>query len=422
MVLSNYEVLQFVKENDVKFVRLAFCDLLGRQRNIAIMADGLENVLRNGMQFDASAVDFCEAGGQDLKLFPDVTTLHMMPWRPQHGRVVKFLCSLKKTNNSTSPLDAREVLKDVLNQLNEEGIETKVGTECEFYLFKTDENGEPTSNVHDNASYFDIAPLDKGENVRREICLCLEEMSINPLSSHHEKGPGQNEIDFIDSDALTACDNFLIFKTVVKAIAARNGLFASFMPKPIDDKSGNSLAINFKLKKEGKDIFGNFIDAPTLLAEGFVAGILKRANALSIFLNPDANSYSRLGRCGAPSRANFSFTDRSSYIRLQTNIDGCSRLEMHSSDPAVNPYLAIALVLKAGLLGMKKGEKLSNVEIGDALPNSIENAIEIAICDDFLRDTLGDKIFEQYIKLKKNEVKEFALDPQGKSRKYFEVM
>ena len=233
MAYSIKEVLEFVEENDVKFIRLAFCDLFGTQKNISIMPDELERAFNEGISFDASAIKgFADVSKSDLLLFPDPSTLNVLPWRPQQGRVVRFFCDIKTPEKKNVEYDSRNILKNTIKKCISKGYTPYIGTECEFYLFKTDENGDPTTVPHDNGGYLDIAPIDKGENIRREICLCLEEMGIKPESSHHEQGPGQNEIDFKYSDSLTAADNFLTFKSVVMAISARNGLFASFIPKP----------------------------------------------------------------------------------------------------------------------------------------------------------------------------------------------
>ncbi|MFA9381097.1 MAG: glutamine synthetase family protein, partial [Acetanaerobacterium sp.] len=228
------DVIQFAKENDVKFIRLAFCDVFGTLKNLSIMLDELPRAFENGILFDASCVGgYGKMEETELFLFPDPTTLTVLPWRPQQGRVVRLFCDIRRPDGSPFAGDNREILRQAVAKAHELGLTCSIGTDCEFYLFEADENGNPTKKPHDRARFFDVAPLDCGENVRRDICLTLEEMDIKPESSHHEKGPGQNEIDFKSSTALRAADNFATFKSVVKAMAARNGLFASFMPKPI---------------------------------------------------------------------------------------------------------------------------------------------------------------------------------------------
>jgi glutamine synthetase len=256
MTYTMKEILEFVGENDVKFIRLAFCDLFGTQKQISIMPDELERAFESGISFDASAIKgFEDVSKSDLFLFPDPTTLSLLPWRPQQGRVARFFCDIKNPDHTPYICNTRNLLKSAVKRCEDMGYICQVGSECEFYLFMTDENGNPTMITHDEGGYLDISPLDKGDNVRREICVSLEEMGIKPEASHHEQGPGQNEIDFKYSDALTSADNFMTFKSVIKAIAAKNGLYASFMPKPLLDQSGNGLHINLSLSENGFNIF-----------------------------------------------------------------------------------------------------------------------------------------------------------------------
>ena len=311
------EVLEFINENDIKFIRLGFCDLFGFQKNISIMPDELPSAFENGITFDAHAIKgFCDVTKSDLLLFPDPATLAVLPWRSGPGRVARFYCYIKNQDGSAYPHDSRYLLKRVIDRCQNMGYVCKVGTECEFYLFKTDENGEPTDITLDRGGYLDISPLDKGENIRREICLCLEEMGIKPESSHHEQGPGQNEIDFRFSDALNSADNLLTFKSVVKAIATRNGLFASFMPKPILKAAGSGLHINLSLTQNGLNIFKNVQGQHSKVAESFIAGILSRIPEITLFLNPIANSYERFGEFEAPRYVSWSHQNRSQLIRI----------------------------------------------------------------------------------------------------------
>ena len=295
------EVLQFIEENDVKFIRLGFCDLFGIQKNLSIMPNQLLEAFEHGISFDASAIrGFREVKESDLLLFPDPSTLTVLPWRPGPGRVVRFFCDIKNPDGSPFAHDSRYLLKKVVQRCKSRGYVCKIGAECEFYLFKTDENGDPTDITLDGGGYLDISPLDKGENIRREICLNLEEMGINPESSHHEQGPGQNEIDFQYSDALACADNLLTFKSVVKAIAARNGYFASFMPKPLPQEAGSGLHVNISLEKNGLNIFKDFVDGRQGITDSFIAGILERTPEITLFLNPLCNSYERFGSFEAP--------------------------------------------------------------------------------------------------------------------------
>ena len=408
------ELTNFIKENDVKFVRLSFIDLDGRQRNLSVMAEELPTVLECGVPFCAAAAEYGKGAGDDLLLFPDVDTIHILPWRPQHGRVARFLCFVKDKNMQNAYFDSRALLKKTLASLKEMGISSELGTDCEFYLFKTDDEGNPTKITHDHAGYFDIAPLDKGENVRREICLCLEEMGIKPLSSHHERGPGQNEINFVATQTMDACDNYMIFRSVVKAIASRNGLFASFMPKPIENESGNGLAISLSLSKDKVSLFDEDKLSPE--ASSFIAGILNRAADLAFLLNSYPNSYKRLGEFDAPDTAKFG-TDRFDYMRIAKKYGG-NRLEFRAPDNACNVYVAISAILQAGMEGIKNNEKLENKTI--ALPKSMTEAITIAKNSAFLKEVLGKDLLSDLIDHKQRLDEEYKKDRSLSDRKAFE--
>ena len=278
----------------------------------------------------------------DLLLFPDPATLTVLPWRPGPGRVVRFYCDIKNPDGSAFSHDTRAILKRVAAKFEELGYVCKIGAECEFYLFKTDANGYPTDVPFDNAGYLDIAPLDKGENIRREIALCLEEMGIKVETSHHEQGPGQNEIDFKFGDALATADNLLTFKSAVKVIAARNGLFASFMPKPIAETAGSGLHVNLSLVKGGQNIFKSREKGHSEIAESFIAGILAKTPEITVFLNPICNSYLRFGSFEAPKYVSWSHENRSQLVRIPAAAGERVRMELRSPDPSVNPYLAFA--------------------------------------------------------------------------------
>lgn len=415
------EVLEFVKENDVKFIRLAFCDLLGRQKNISIMPDELPGAFERGIAFDAHAIKgFTDITKSDLLLVPDPATLSVLPWRPQQGRVVRFYCDIKNPDGSTFWGDTRGILKSVLNNIDNKGYSCMVGAECEFYLFKTDENGEPTTIPFDSGGYLDVSPLDKGENVRREICLCLEEMGIKPETSHHEQGPGQNEIDFKFSDALSSADNLVTFKQVVKSIAARNGLFASFSPKPLPDKSGSGLHINLSLVQNGYNVFKLDGNEHSKVTESFIAGVLEKTPEITAFLNPLPNSYERLGSFEAPKYVSWSHGNRSQLVRIPAAQDERMRMELRSPDPATNPYLAFALVISAGFYGVENNLPLPesiNVDLYNAdksitdklvrLPGSLEDALMLVEKSDFIKSILCEDVVSSFIRLKTSEVRAF---------------
>ncbi len=424
------EVLEFVKENDVKFIRLAFCDPFGVQKNISIMPDELPSAFENGISFDASAIKaFRDVTKSDLLLFPDPATLSVLPWRPGPGRVVRFFCNIKNPDNSVFTRDSRYILKQAIKRCEDMGYGCQIGAECEFYLFKTDENGEPTQNTLDYGSYLDIAPLDKGENIRREICLCLEEMGLKPETSHHEQGPGQNEIDFKYSDALSSADNLLTFKSVVKAIAERNGLFASFMPKPLLAQSGSGLHINISLSQNGFNIFKNKDGEHSKIAESFIAGILAKTPEITLFLNPIANSYERFGKFEAPKYVSWSHQNRSQLVRIPAAIGEKVRMELRSPDPTVNPYLAFALIIEAGINGISQALPLPpvvNVDLYKAydsltrelvlLPDSLEAAIKLAENSELVKSVVGEDMLAKYIMFKKEEA---ALFGEAKDKEIF---
>jgi len=411
------EVLQFVKENDVKFIRLAFCDILGMQKNISIMPDELDRAFEAGISFDASAISgFMNVEKSDLFLFPDPSTLNILPWRPQQGRVVRFFCDIKRPDGRDFEGNTRNILKQAIQRAESMGYVCKIGSECEFYLFETDEKGNPTDIPYDNGGYLDIAPLDKCENVRREICLTLEQMGIKPESSHHEQGPGQNEIDFRYSDALTAADNFITFKSVVKAIASINGLFASFMPKPIADKSGNGLHINLSLSKNGFNIFNKDNNGCSSDANSFIAGVLDKILDITAFANPLTNSYARFGSFEAPKYVSWSHQNRSQLVRIPAARGEYARMELRSPDPACNPYLTFALIIHAGLDGIERKLSLPDpidfnlyeadslmLENIKALPENLKQALDITLNSDFIKSVLNEEILKKYAEIKLTE-------------------
>nr|MCR4892140.1 glutamine synthetase family protein [Lachnospiraceae bacterium] len=285
MNYTNEEVKQFVEEEDVKFIRLAFCDVFGKPKNVSIMPTELDRAFREGIAIDAWAVPgFENFGKSDIFLHPDPRTLAILPWRPEHGRVVRMYCDITWPDGKPFICDTRGFLKKAIESASRKGYTFRFGTEQEFYLFRNDLEGESTNNPYDNAGYMDIGPEDRGENIRREICITLEQMGIYPESSHHEEGPGQNEIDFRYCEALKSADDALTFRGVVAAIANRNGAMADFSPKPIKGKPGNGMHINFSVKSGNKDIS----------LEPVVAGIMKYIKDMTLFLNPVEDSYERL--------------------------------------------------------------------------------------------------------------------------------
>ena len=433
------EVLQFVNNNDVKFIRLYFCDIFGTLKNISILSEELPRAFDSGISFDASSIKgFLNIEESDLFLFPDPSTLAILPWRPQQGRVVRFYCDIKYPDGTPFEGDGRIILQKATNKAHDLGYKIAIGSECEFYLFEEDENGNPTKIPHDQAEYFDVAPLDKGENVRRDISLTLEQMGILPECSHHEQGPGQNEIDFKYSDAMSAADNLVTFKSVVKTIAHLNGLYASFMPKPLKDSSGSGLHINISLLKNNVNLFEDNQLTDSNDAESFVAGILNRIREITVFLNPLTNSYERFGSHSAPEFVTWSYQNRSQLIRIPAANGIYSRMELRSSDPSCNPYYAFALLIYAGLEGIENNLKLkssANVNLYEAdneilknfetIPNTLMEAIDVASKSTFIADCLPSKTVGKFLDAKTDEFKkweESSSKEEYEHKTYFHII
>ena len=399
MNYSHEEVIQYVKEENVKFVRLAFTDVYGTQKNITVMPNELARAFKYGIAFDASAIKgFGDEAHSDLFLHPDPSTLMLLPWRPEHGKVVRMFCSIKYSDGSPYPADTRSILIKAVEDARAKGLTFNFGPEYEFYLFRLDESGAATSVPYDNAGYMDVAPVDKCENVRREICLALESMGILPESSHHEEGPGQNEIDFRYSDPLSAADNALTFRSVVETVAARNGLHADFSPKPVPSKPGNGLHVNFSVKCAEGDVMPYVI-----------AGILDKIKEITLFLNPDGRSYDRLGHSKAPQYISWSTENRSQLIRIPAAGAEYRRAELRSPDPTLNPYIAFALLIRAGLEGYeKRAELCAPSEINfftaddktlagfDKLPTSVAEARDLAAESTFVKSCLPEAVIRAY--------------------------
>ncbi len=388
MNFSPKEILKFIEENDVKFIRLTFCDIIGNLKNIAIMPNELPHALNYGIPFDAS-----EFGESHCNLFlvPDISTLSILPWRPKSGRVVRFFCNLKNPDGSDFIGDMRSNLINYINELRLGGYSCEMGTRCEFYLFELDEKGNPTKTPHDYGGYLDVAPLDKCENARREICLSLEEMGLSPKSSCHKHGPAQNEIEFRENEPVTAADDMVHYKTVVKSIAAQCGLFASFMPKPLAEKHGSALNISICLKKNGEYIFDGSSEIMSYNGKCFISGILKRINEITAFLNPTINSYKRFGVGNAPQYINCSSENNSSLIRIPHSVGIPPRIELRSADAACNPYIAFRLILSAGIEGIKSNDcslcEKRNISL-KKLPICLSDALNLTEKSDFIKNNL----------------------------------
>ena len=396
------EIIQYVSEEDVKFIRLAFCDVFGVQKNIAIMPEELPRAFEYGIAIDASAIrGFGDVVNSDLLLHPDPDTLAELAWRPETGKVVRMYADITYPDGTPFECDTRTLLKQAIKTAELQGYTFAFGEEQEFYLFKLDDIDNRTYEPYDNAGYMDIAPEDRGENIRREICLTLEKMGIHPERSHHEEGPGQNEIDFRYSDPLTAADNALTFQMVVKTIARRNGLYADFSPKPLKDAPGNGCHINVSVKPSDNFVNLNYM----------IAGILDKIQEMTLFFNPKDESYSRFGGNKAPRYISWSAENRSQLIRIPAAQGEYCRAELRSPDNLANPYLSFALLIHAGLYGINNRLALpdpvnKNLQNADPesirnlrkLPETLKEAASLANSSSFVKSLIPQSIIDTYSK------------------------
>ena len=404
MGIMNYtvdEIKQFVEEEDVKFIRLAFCDLFGEQKNVSILPSELDRAFRDGIAIDAWSIPGFGGGNRsDLFLHPDASTLSILPWRPEHGRVIRMFSDVTLPKNEVFDRDCRAFLKKAIVDAAEKGYTFGIGTEQEFYLFKQDMEGISTKDPYDQAGYMDLAPVDRGENIRREICITLEQMGIRPESSHHEEGPGQNEIDFRYCEPLKAADDAVTFRNVVRTIAYRNGATADFSPKPIPGKPGNGMHINFSVKHNGQPV--NLYPA--------IAGILEKMEEMMLFFNPTPASYERLGYLKAPKYLTWSHENRSTMIRIPASEGEFKRVELRSPDTTANPYLAYGLLIYAALFGLEqnltppKETKINLYEVDESetktlkrLPRDLSEAARAARDSKFLSRILPESIRRIYV-------------------------
>lgn len=388
MQYTKSEVLDFIEENDVKFIKLAFCDIFGCQKVIAIQPALVPEALETGIPIDASRITgFEREHDSELFLVPDTSTMSLLPWRPVHGRVVRFYCDIRRTDGSGFDIDCRGILKKAVDIAKLHGIIFNFGARSEFYLFKNDGEGNPTDVPFDNAGFMDAAPEDKGEDVRREICLTLEDMGVTPQSSHHSGGPGQNIIEFCHSSAVHAADDVITYKSVVKTMAAHNGLTASFDPIPIPGKDGNGFHITLTPMLRDKDC-----------SENFLAGILAHAAEITAILNPTADSYRRLGVFGAPEFVSWSEKSRRCFAYKKA---GQPAIEVRSPDSTTNPYLAYAALIYAGLDGYLKRTKLPKPdaarETSEKLPKSAEEALQVFEKSSFIRNVFPEYFVRTFI-------------------------
>ena len=403
------DIIRMVEEEDVEFIRLQFTDLYGILKNVAVTSSQIEKALDNRCMFDGSSIErFAAIENADMMLKPDPDTFAIFPWRPQQGKVARLFCDVCQADGKPYGGDSRQVLKAALREAQEMGYVFNVGPELEFFLFDMDENGLPTTGTHEQGGYFDLGPVDMGENVRRDMVLTLEDMGFEVESSHHEAAPAQHEIDFKYADALTAADNIMTFKLAVRTIAKRHGLHATCMPKPKAGVDGSGMHINMSLERDGRNVFWDPADENGLSREAyyFIGGLLEHAKAITAVANPTVNSYKRLvPGYEAPVSIAWSTSNTSPLIRIPSEKGEGSRVELRSPDPSCNPYLALAVCLKAGLHGIENkieppkavnrnlfrmtAQEKEAAGIGQ-LPGSLKEALEELRRDELVLGVLGD--------------------------------
>jgi glutamine synthetase len=419
---TKQDIVRLVKEDDVEFIRLQFTDMFGNLKNVAVTTSQLEKALNNECMFDGSSIEgFVRIEESDMYLHPDLDTYVTFPWRPQQGKVARFICDVYTVDGKPFDGDPRYVLKKVIKEASDMGYTFDVGPELEFFLFNMEENGQPTTDSSERAGYFDLGPLDLGENARRDMVLTLEDMGLDIEASHHEVAPAQHEIDIKYDNALTAADNIMTFKLVARTIAKRHGLHCSFMPKPKYGVDGSGMHVNMSLKKDGRNIFDDPSGKLGLSKEAyyFIAGIMKHIESMTAVTNPIVNSYKRLvPNYEAPVYIAWSASNRSPLIRIPAGRGSSARLELRCPDPAANPYLTLAVCLAAGLDGIRN--KLEPADSVDkniysmtaqereaegvrSLPANLSEAVSAMEKSEFIKNVLGEHISSKYIEAKKSE-------------------
>ena len=422
MGCSKEEIIRRVREEGINFIRLQFTDIFGQLKNVAITASQIERAVNNEISLDGSSIEgFVRIHESDQYLHPDLDTFTVFPWHREHGKIARLICDIYNPDGTPFIGDPRGTLKRVLRRAADMGYSFNVGPECEFFLFQLDENGKPTTKTGDEAGYFDLGPLDHGESTRREICLALEQMGFEIEASHHECAQGQHEIDFKYADALRAADNIMTFKLTVKSMAQRNGLHATFMPKPLYGVAGSGMHTNMSLFRDGKNAFYD-PDGERRLSKTcyqFIAGLLEHIEGMCALTNPLVNSYKRLvPGYEAPCYVAWSAGNRSALIRIPSSRGNGTRVELRSPDPSCNPYLEIAACLAAGLDGIERGltpppEITENIYLMTpeqriqkgirGLPASLEEALVAFRADPLMTATMGEHVTEQYIEGKQRE-------------------
>ena len=416
------DIMQMVEEEDVEFIRLQFTDIFGNMKNVAITSSQLEKALDNRCMFDGSSIEgFVGIEESDMYLHPDLDSFTIFPWRPQQGKVARIICDIYRPDGTPFEGDPRYILRRVVKEAEDMGYVFNVGPECEFFLFNTDDNGCPTTETTEKAGYFEMGPNDHGENARRDMVLTLEDMGFEIEASHHECAPGQHEIDFKYSEALTAADNIMTFKLAVKSIAERHKLHATFMPKPLFNEAGSGMHINMSLCRDGENVFADPGDPNGLskIAYHFIAGIMDHAKGMTAITNPIVNSYKRLvPGYEAPVYIAWSAQNRSPLVRVPAARGAGTRIELRNPDPSANPYLVLAVCLAAGLDGIKRELmppastdsnvfKLTDDEreaMGiENIPDNLDRAVRAMKKDSLIHRTLGSHAFMKYVAYKQKE-------------------
>ena len=407
------DILNLIDDEDVEFIRLQFADAFGNLKNMAITPGQLERSLANQYSIDGEVMfDNLIDSDETLYLKPDLETFVILPWRPQRGKVGKILCDVCNADGTLYECSPRTILKKVLDKAAARGYRFMINPECEFFLFHTDENDNPTTVSHEKAGYLDVGPSDFGENARRDMVLTLEEMGFEVECSHHETAVAQHKIVFTDGEALKTADALMNFKFAVRSIAKRFGLYATFMPKPRTDAEGSSMHLNISMYRDGKNLFDpGETGSVTEEASRFIAGILAHAEGMCAVTNPVVNSYKRiLEGYGAPSAIAWSAKRGKNILKLRNNFDE-TKIEVKFPDPSANPYLAIAVCIAAGMDGIERGLEPANdnAQSGRHLPGNLKDAIRMMKKDKFICETLGDEFSRTYISIKSDEWNEYMM-------------
>ncbi len=441
MAYKKEDIARIIADEDVRFIRLQFVDVFGQLKNVAITAEQLERALADQVIIDGSAIEgFVRVNESDQYLHPDLSTFAIYPWRPSRGKVARIMCDVRNPDGSAFVGDPRAVLRRVEARAASMGLTLNIGAECEFFLFTTDDKGMPTVEPSDGAGYFDLSPLDQGEATRREICMALEEMGFEIECSHHEAAPGQHEIDFKYTPVMEAADNIMTFKLAVKTIAQRNGLYATFMPKPLTGISGSGMHVNMSMFRDGKNIFSDPDGVHGLSREAysFIAGIMEHISGMCALTNPMVNSYKRLvPGFEAPCYISWSARNRSSLIRIPAARGAGARVELRSPDPSANPYLCLAVCLAAGLDGIEREltppcETTEDLYVMSqaqrnylgirALPSSLGEALDEMKKDPLIMDVLGTHVAKAYLEGKEKEWDEYRMQVSQWERERYMIV